>query len=268
MNITSKEIDQDRRRFLGTAAMAVAAAQLGMIAPAAAQAAKTKLPAIKPGTNTSFAPLKQIDAGVLNVSYAEAGPANGPVVVLLHGWPENWFMWHKVIPALADAGYRVHAMDLRGAGWSEVTPKGYEKEQFASDVFWGDLDILVVDLPPGTGDIQLTLAQNIPVTGAVVTGFGELSDAGVRSRGLPLAVAPGARVVAPLAGRVEGGPEAHPRDRARHLRRRPAARRAAREPAPFPAQPARRGIRLSAAPRGFRHHPGAARPGQGVHEAR
>ncbi len=116
MNITSKEIDQDRRRFLGTAAMAVAAAQLGMIAPAAAQAAKTKLPAIKPGTNTSFAPLKQIDAGVLNVSYAEAGPANGPVVVLLHGWPYDIYSFADVAPALASAGYRVLIPHLRGYG--------------------------------------------------------------------------------------------------------------------------------------------------------
>ena len=69
----SEEINQHRRRFLGTAALTIAAAQL---------------PAIRPGTNTSFASLKQIDAGVLNVGYADAGPADGPpVVVLLHGWP-------------------------------------------------------------------------------------------------------------------------------------------------------------------------------------
>src|SRR6185312_2818557 len=75
-----------------------------------------------------------VQAGDVKIHVAVAGPEGGRPVVLLHGWPENWFMWHKVIPALADAGYRVHAMDLRGAGWSEVTPKGYEKEQFASDV--------------------------------------------------------------------------------------------------------------------------------------
>ena len=86
----SEEIKNDRRRFLGTAAMTIAAAQLGMIGSAGAQSGKTKpanLPAIKPGTNTSFGALKQIDAGVLNVGYAEAGPANGPAVILLHGWP-------------------------------------------------------------------------------------------------------------------------------------------------------------------------------------
>ena len=58
-----------------------------MIGSADAQTKSKELPAIKPGTDTSFGPLKQIDAGVLNIGYAEAGPANGPVVILLHGWP-------------------------------------------------------------------------------------------------------------------------------------------------------------------------------------
>jgi hypothetical protein len=83
----SQDIDHPRRRFIGAAAMTVAAAQFGMGGSAEAQTGATKpnLPAIKPGTNTTFAPLKQIDAGLLNVGYAEAGPADGPVVLLLHG---------------------------------------------------------------------------------------------------------------------------------------------------------------------------------------
>ena len=86
----SEKIDHHRRDFIGAAAVTIAAAQLGLAGPADAQAGKIKsaqLPAIKPGTHTSFAPLKQIDAGLLNIGYAEAGPANGPVVILLHGWP-------------------------------------------------------------------------------------------------------------------------------------------------------------------------------------
>ena len=84
----SEDINQPRRRFFGTAAITVAAAQLGLIGSADAQSGKAKaanLPAIKPGTNTSFASLKQIDAGVLNVGYAEAGRADGPA-----GHPSAW----------------------------------------------------------------------------------------------------------------------------------------------------------------------------------
>jgi pimeloyl-ACP methyl ester carboxylesterase len=110
------EINHDRRRFFGSAAMAVAATQLAMIGPAAAQRMEVKVPAIKPGTNTSFGPLKQIDAGVLNVGYAEAGPANGPVVILLHGWPYDIYAFVDVAPLLASAGHRVIIPYLRGYG--------------------------------------------------------------------------------------------------------------------------------------------------------
>ena len=103
----SEEINNDRRRFLGTAAMSIAAAQLGMFGSASAQSGKTKpanLPAIKPGTNKSFGALKQIDAGVLNVGYAEAGPANGPAVILLHGWPYDIHSFVDVAPSAGIGG--------------------------------------------------------------------------------------------------------------------------------------------------------------------
>ena len=74
------------------------------------------VPAIKPGTNTSFGALKQIDAGVLNVGYAEAGPADGPAVILLHGWPYDIHSYVDVAPLLATAGYRVIVPYLRGYG--------------------------------------------------------------------------------------------------------------------------------------------------------
>ena len=112
----SEQIDQQRRHFVGAAAMTVAAAQLGTTGSAAAQSSNTKLPVIKPGTNTSFGPLKQIDAGVLNVGYAEAGPANGPAVILFQGWPYDIHSYVDVAPLLAAAGYRVIVPYVRGCG--------------------------------------------------------------------------------------------------------------------------------------------------------
>jgi pimeloyl-ACP methyl ester carboxylesterase len=119
MDTKSKEINLHRRSFLGTAAATVAAAQLLLNGSAEAQPSKTKptgLRAIKPGTNTSFAPLKQIDAGLLNVGYVEAGPSDGPVVILLHGWPYDIHSFVDVTPLLASAGYRVIVPHLRGYG--------------------------------------------------------------------------------------------------------------------------------------------------------
>jgi pimeloyl-ACP methyl ester carboxylesterase len=112
----SEAIDHHRRRFFGTAALTIAAAQLGMIGSSDAQTQSTQLPAIKPGTNTSFGPLKQMDAGLLNVGYAEAGPANGLAVILLHGWPYDIHSFVDVAPLLASAGYRVIVPYLRGYG--------------------------------------------------------------------------------------------------------------------------------------------------------
>ena len=85
----SEEINH-RRRLFGAAAMSLAATQLGVTGSAEAQSGNTNpaaVPPTTPGTNTSFGPIKQINAGLLNIGYAEAGPANGPVVILLHGWP-------------------------------------------------------------------------------------------------------------------------------------------------------------------------------------
>src|SRR5215471_5823218 len=103
----SKEHTLDRRRFLGVSA--------GL---AAAQAIKTKpsLPKILPGTNTSLGPLQQIDAGVLNVGYAELGRSDGPAVILLHGWPYDIHSYVDVAPLLGSAGYRVIVPYQRGYG--------------------------------------------------------------------------------------------------------------------------------------------------------
>jgi pimeloyl-ACP methyl ester carboxylesterase len=110
------KVDHHRRRFFVTAAGTIAAVQFGMMGLADAQSRNKKLPAITPGANTSFGSLKQIDAGLLNVGYAEVGPADGPPVVLLHGWPYDIHSFVDVAPALGSAGYRVIAPYLRGYG--------------------------------------------------------------------------------------------------------------------------------------------------------
>jgi len=122
-----EEINQDRRRFLRTAALTFAAAGLGMIGSAEAQSGQSKpegSTTMKPGANTSFGPLKQINAGVLNVSYAEAGPANGPAVVLLHGWPYDIYSFVDVAPLLATKGHRVIIPYLRGYGTTRFLSSG------------------------------------------------------------------------------------------------------------------------------------------------
>ena len=136
----SDEINRDRRQLLGTAAVTVASAQLGVIALADAQSAKATAapPPIKPGARTSFGSLTQIDAGPLNVGYAEAGPGNGPAVVLLHGWPYDIHSFVDVGPLLASAGYRVVVPYLRGYGTtrflSSATLRNGQQSALAQDI--------------------------------------------------------------------------------------------------------------------------------------
>ena len=129
----SETINLDRRQFFGTAALTLTATHFGLIARADAQPGKTgatDLPAIKPGTNTSFAPLKQIDAGILNIGYAEAGPADGPPVILLHGWPYDIYSFVDVTPLLASAGHRVVVPYLRGYGTTRfLSPEAFRNGQ-------------------------------------------------------------------------------------------------------------------------------------------
>jgi pimeloyl-ACP methyl ester carboxylesterase len=146
----SEQIDQGRRRLLGAAALGVAFAELGLTAAAAAQTGSASIPAIKPGTNTSFGPLKQIDAGLLNVGYAEAGPANGPPVILLHGWPYDIYSFVDVAPVLAAAGYRVVVPFIRGYGstrfLSDTTIRNGQPSAVAVDIV-ALMDALKIDKP-------------------------------------------------------------------------------------------------------------------------
>jgi pimeloyl-ACP methyl ester carboxylesterase len=125
-----EDIRLARRGFLGVAAAAVA--QLGAIGAVQAQSS------VAGPANESFGALKQIDAGVLNVGYAEAGPADGPPVILLHGWPYDTHTYVDVAPLLASAGYRVIVPYLRGYGTtrflSSDTPRNGQQSVLAVDV--------------------------------------------------------------------------------------------------------------------------------------
>ncbi|MGW0860526.1 alpha/beta fold hydrolase [Streptomyces sp. NPDC002690] len=139
----------NRRTFskavgLGTGAAAVSLVGLQSGASAAtasrtpAVAPTPTVPTITPGTHTSFPTIKQIKAGVLDVGYAELGPARGPVVFLLHGWPYDIHSFVDVAPLLADQGYRVIVPYLRGHGstsfLSRHTPRTAEQSAIALDV--------------------------------------------------------------------------------------------------------------------------------------
>jgi pimeloyl-ACP methyl ester carboxylesterase len=92
---------------------------------------------IRPGTKTSFGALKQVDAGVLDVGYADAGPASGPAVILLHGWPYDIHSFAEVTLTLASAGYRVIVPFARGYGTtrflSDDTPRNGQQAVLAAD---------------------------------------------------------------------------------------------------------------------------------------
>ncbi|WP_042430935.1 alpha/beta fold hydrolase [Streptacidiphilus anmyonensis] len=129
----------DRRRFnkaLGLVAGATAVSLAGMEGVAGAAPVPRRsgqapvVPAIAPGTHTSFPSLKQIDAGLLNVGYAELGPAHGPVVLCLHGWPYDIHSYVDVAPLLAGLGYRVVVPYLRGHGTTRfLSPRTFRNGQ-------------------------------------------------------------------------------------------------------------------------------------------
>jgi pimeloyl-ACP methyl ester carboxylesterase len=165
----SDHINHDRRRFFGAAGMTIAAAQFAMIGSVAAQSAKDAA-AIKPETNTSFGPLKQIDAGMLNVGYAEAGPADGPAVILLHGWPYDIHSFVDVAPLLASAGFRVIIPYVRGYGTTRfLSPDAFRN---------GQPSALAVDL--------IALMDALKIEKAILAGF----DWGARTADIAAALWP------------------------------------------------------------------------------
>ena len=108
---------QTRRNFLTGMAMTLAAASVGEAITANGQPRTSKDD--NPGSTGTFSSIKQIHAGDLNIGYAEQGPADGPVVILLHGWPYDIHSYVKVARILAAAEYRVIVPYLRGYGTTQ-----------------------------------------------------------------------------------------------------------------------------------------------------
>jgi len=140
--------------------------------------------------NPSFETLKQIDAGVLNVGYAEAGPADGPPVLLLHGWPYDIHSYVDVAPLLATAGYRVIIPYLRGFGStrflsSQTLPNGQQSA-------------LAVD--------SIALMDALTIKKAIVAGY----DWGARTANIIAALWPErCKALVSVSGYLIGNPEAN-----------------------------------------------------------
>ena len=154
----TETVDFDRRRFVGTAAIFAAAAELGIVRPARAS------------SDEFFDKIRQVQAGPLDIGYAEAGPADGRAVILLHGWPYDIHSYAAVAPILAAQGFRVIIPYLRGYGTtrflSENTARNGQQAALAADV------------------VSLMDALNIP--SAIVAGY----DWGARTANIVAALNP------------------------------------------------------------------------------
>lgn len=138
---SSGQFGPDRRRFLSAAVLATASLQLGAGRPAWAQVGRA-------GINPSFGPLRQVRAGVLDTGYAELGPQDGPVVLLLHGWPYDIHTYAEVAPLLAASGYRAIVPYLRGYGStrfvSDASARNGQQAVIAADIL-ALMDALGID---------------------------------------------------------------------------------------------------------------------------
>ena len=164
-----EEAKYHRRHFLRSAAMTLAAAKLTVLPSDAKPNDLPELAQSKSQTNTSFV-LKQIDAGVLNVGYAEAGPPDASAVILLHGWPYDIHSFIDVAPLLAEKGYRVIVPHLRGYG----TTRFLSNDTFRN----GQPSALALDL--------IALMDALKIAKAILGGF----DWGARTVNIAAALWP------------------------------------------------------------------------------
>src|SRR6202043_332121 len=171
MSRKKETIDQARRSFFGAATLTMGAAQLGLIGAEGGSArAKSPLPVGSSDAPRAFAALKQIDAGVLEVGYAEVGPSNGLPVILLHGWPYDIHAFADVASLLGSAGYRVIVPHLRGYG-----PTRFRSTDTLRN---GQQSVVAVDI--------VALMDALKIPSAILAGF----DWGARTANVVAALWP------------------------------------------------------------------------------
>ena len=143
----SEPINTRRRRLLGTTVAGIGLLELGLSGLAKAQEPTTTTHgAFTPPA--SFTKLRHVETPTLSIGYAEAGPKNGPVVILVHGWPYDIYSFAEVTPMLAAAGYRVLVPYLRGYGPTHIlsadTPRNGQQSVIAQDII-EFMDALKID---------------------------------------------------------------------------------------------------------------------------
>ncbi len=189
----SQEVDHHRRRLLGLLAAAFGAAQVIAIGAARGQPGsppKSRPLAGGPGSNASFRSPKQIDAGDLSVGYAEDGPADGPAVILLHGWPYDIYSYVDVAPLLASSGYRVIVPYLRGYGSTRFLSGNTTRN--------GQQAALAVDV--------IALMDALSIEKATIAGY----DWGARTANIVAALWPErCNALVSVSGYLIGSPEAN-----------------------------------------------------------
>jgi pimeloyl-ACP methyl ester carboxylesterase len=145
---------------------------------------------MKPGANTPFGALKQVDAGLLSVGYAEAGPPDGPAVILLHGWPYDIHSYADVTRLLASAGYRVIVPYLRGYGTTRFLSDATHRN--------GQQSVLGVDV--------IAFMDALGIDAAIIGGF----DWGARTANVVAALWPNrCKAMVSVSGYLIGSPEAN-----------------------------------------------------------
>ncbi|MDB5706878.1 MAG: alpha/beta hydrolase [Sphingomonas bacterium] len=166
----SERIDTDRRHLFGTAGAAIAASGLSLLSVSAGNA-QAVTPTAVPGSGASFPALKRVESGVLDIAYVEMGPGDGPVALLLHGWPYDIYSFVDVAPRLAAQGYRVIIPYLRGYGATRfLSPSTFRNGQ-----------------PAALAQDAVALMDALHIDRAILAGF----DWGARTADIVAALWPG-----------------------------------------------------------------------------